>query len=110
MPNNNKEDFKIGELVYTVDESCYDWMRGYVVGKYDHLPPENNVYTIKAHEDAPIIIRTARQVFRTKNDAIALCISYIYDEIREHERNIEELQKNIERLNADKTVPISKET
>lgn len=108
--NRKIEDFKIGELVYTIIEGGYDWMRGYVVGKYDHLPPVNNIYTIKAHEDAPIITRTARQVFRTKNDAIALCVSYLYDEIREHERRIEELQKIIERLNADKTVPKPKET
>ena len=110
MPNNNKEDFKIGELVYTVSEDWCDWIRGYVISKYDHLPPENNVYTIKAHDFAPTITRTARQVFRTKNEAIALCVSYIYDEIREHERSIEELQKIIERLNADKTVPKPKET
>lgn len=110
MPNNNKEDFKIGELVYTVSEDWYDWIRGYVVSKYDHLPPENNVYTIKAHDFAPTITRTARQVFRTKNEAIELCLRYICDEITERKKQIAIFEDMINRLNADKTVPISKET
>ena len=36
--NKKIEDFQIGELVYTF--FGYDWIRGYVISKYDHLPPE----------------------------------------------------------------------
>ena len=107
--NQKIEDFKIGELVYTVSEDWRDWIRGYVISKYDHLPPENNVYTIKAHDFAPTITRTARQVFRTKNEAIELCLRYIGDEIAERKKQITIFEDMINRLNADKTVPISKE-
>ena len=109
MPNERQiEDFQIGELVYTF--FGYDWIRGYVVGKYDHLPPEKNVYTIKAHDFAPTITRTARQVFRTKNEAIELCVQYIGEEIAGHKKQIAIFEDMINRLNADKTISRPKET
>lgn len=111
MPNERKiEDFQIGELVYTVSEDWCDWIRGYVISKYDHLPPENNVYTIKAHDFAPTITRTARQVFRTKNEAIELCVRYIGDEIAGCKKQIAIFEDKINRLNADKTISRPKET
>lgn len=96
------EQFERGDIVYTITEDGYGWLRCIIVDKYDYLK-DFNVYTLKLYpeQNEKKISRTSRQVFRTKDEAINLGLTYIKEEIRIHKKAIRDLELNANILKAD---------